>query len=141
MVSYRRTLISLALLALLLGVGLARVATREPEPTYDPGECTAWAYAKRPELTRGTDGLSAADWEDWAIDHGFAVDDLPRPGDVAVWERNVGAGPEGHVAYVERVAPDGIVFVSEANAGGCRDVAYVRLTPGRLSTARFIHRR
>ncbi len=133
-------------MAVVLGVTIAASALVAAldggdEPKYPVGECTRWAFEKRPELTRGTRGLDAADWERWAREHGFDVDARPRVGDIAVWARNVGGDADGHVAYVEHVSPEGDVFVSEANFDGCRDVSYSRLTPARLSTALFIHRK
>ena len=138
--SLRRLIV---LIVLGCAAGLAAVAALGPErdPRYPAGACTAWAYERRPDLTRGTRGLAAGDWEAWARAHGYRVDTRPQVGDVAVWSRNVGAGPDGHVAYVETVTPDGAVFVSERNVGGCVDVAFVRLTPSRLSAALFIHPR
>ena len=134
-----RAAAGLVLLAALAAFVLARVLSGERDPNYAADECTAWAYDRRPDLTRGTRGLPAAEWEGWARENGFRVDTLPRAGDVAVWDRNIDAGTEGHVAYVERVMPDGAVFVTERNIDGCSDVTFVRLTPGRLSTALFIH--
>lgn len=137
----RRALLFAALLATAATAVAIVAGMREPTPDYRSDQCTAWAYAMRPDLTRGTDGLDAADWEAWAQDHGYAVDDKPRQGDVAVWGRGAGAGPDGHVAYVEAVTVDGGVIVSEQNVEGCRGVRVRRLTPGRQSTASFIHRR
>ena len=133
----RAVTLTLAACAAALAAVLFLTAGREPD--YPAAECTEWAYQRRPDLTRGTSGLAAADWEDWARENGYRVDVRPRVGDIAVWDRNVGAGPQGHVAFVETVARDGGVFVSERNLNGCHDVAFMRLTPERQSTALFIH--
>lgn len=134
---------SLVVLVVLCGVAAlvaARAWVTEDEPRYRTDQCTSWVFSKRPDLTVGTAGLAAGEWERWARDNGFRVDTTPRQGAVAAWSRNVGAGPDGHVAYVERVTRAGAVFVSERNLDGCVDVAFVRLTPERQSTAVFIHR-
>ena len=140
--SSRRPLTSrLILPALGVAVIALLLLTAERKPAYRAGQCTQSAYDRRPDLTRGTDGLDAADWARWARENGYRVDGRPEAGAVAVWGRNVGgAGPDGRCAYVERVTPDGAVFVSERNWDGCPDLSYVRLTPPRLSTALFIHR-
>lgn len=134
----RRALGVLGLLA-VLAVTLVAALLPDTEPRYREQQCTAWVHGKRPDMTRGTAGLRAGAWERWARARGYAVDTRPRAGDVAAWSANIGAGPDGHVAYVELIGPGGAVFVSERNVDGCTDVSYVRLTPERLSTAVFIH--
>jgi surface antigen len=136
----RHPLIALfGLVAFAAALVVVRTLTDDDGPQYEAGQCTSWAHAKRPDLTDGTDGLAAGDWEDWARANGYRVDARPQPGDVAVWRRNVDAGPLGHVAYVESVNGEG-VFVSEQNRDGCRELEFRRLTPSRISTATFIHR-
>lgn len=138
----RRLLIPLCLFAAAaVVIGVRSTDDQAAKPRYEPGQCTAWAYAKRPDLTAGTKGLAAADWENWARRHGYRVDTTPQPGDIAVWDRNIGAGPDGHVAFVDSVTRAGAVYVTERNTDGCREVAFTRLTLERLSTALFIHRR
>lgn len=136
----RPVVIALLLLAagtVLLADGLV---TGDDDP-YAEDQCTAWAYAKRPDLTSGTRGLDAADWESWARENGYRVDSRPEPGDVVVWMRNAGASDLGHVAYVEDVTPAGEVIVSERNRQGCGRLEVGALSPERRSTAFFIHRR
>ena len=135
-----RLAVAIGLAASAAALAAVLFITARREPHYPADECTAWAYERRPDLTRDTGGLDAADWEDWARANGYRVDVRPRAGDVAVWDRYVGAGPHGHVAFVETVTRDGGVFVSERNLDECHDVAFVRLTPARQSTALFIHR-
>ena len=55
-----------------------------------------------------------ATWAIHAAGVGFVVDNVPRAGAIAQWNAGEqGAGGAGHVAYVERVNPDGSVVVSE----------------------------
>jgi surface antigen len=127
-----------AIVAACAAALVAGLAPIKSEPRYQADQCTSWAYAKRPDLTRGTRGLAAGDWEAWARANGYRVDIYPEVGDIAVWNRNIQAGPSGHVAYVEAVDARG-VLVSERNLGGCGEFAVRRLTPSRVATALFIH--
>ncbi len=54
---------------------------------------------------------NANQWDDNARRAGIPVDSSPRPGDVAVSN----AGYYGHVMYVESVASDGSIYVSDYN--------------------------
>ena len=55
-----------------------------------------------------------AGWATTAAAIGFRVDGVPEPGAIAHWRAGEqDAGQAGHVAYVERVNPDGSVVVSE----------------------------
>ena len=75
---------------------------------YTPGYCTWYVKNKRPDLPNS---LGNADtWVSRAAAQGLATGSTPRAG--AVGQRGM------HVAYVERVNPDGTVFVSEMNHKG-----------------------
>ncbi|HKX73270.1 MAG TPA: CHAP domain-containing protein [Candidatus Saccharimonadales bacterium] len=54
---------------------------------------------------------NANQWPGYARARGIPVDSNPRVGDVAVWP----VGYYGHVMYVEGVAPDGSIYISEYN--------------------------
>lgn len=55
---------------------------------------------------------NAADWDDTAQAHHVTVNATPTNGSVAQW--NAGPGrPQGHVAYVEVVNPDGSLTISQ----------------------------
>jgi surface antigen len=76
------------------------------------GYCTWWVAHKRYVPWRG----NAAQWWWNARPFGYAEGSTPRVGAIMV----MGAGPwspEGHVAYVEQVRPDGSFVVSEMNWG------------------------
>jgi hypothetical protein len=127
---------------------------------FPKGECTSWAYAKRPAivdltLLRTLNVKSAnggvqvvaplADWDAWlwaknARKGGFAVGARPRAGAIVVWPRNTdSAGPIGHVAYVERVLAGGSFAVSEENWNGHRYPT--RRVVSANPSLRFIYRR
>lgn len=76
------------------------------------GYCTWWVAHKRYVPWRG----NAAQWWWNARPFGYAEGSKPRVGAIMV----MGIGPwspEGHVAYVEQVRPDGSFVVSEMNWG------------------------
>lgn len=83
----------------------------------------AWRFFERdvpfsatmpgPNGTAGRFG-DPATWATHAAGIGFRVDSVARAGAIAQWNAGEqGAGGAGHVAYVERVNPDGSVVVSE----------------------------
>ena len=58
--------------------------------------------------------MTPATWASHAAGIGFTVDRVPRAGAIAQCNAGEqGAGGAGHVAYVERVNPNGSVVVSE----------------------------
>jgi surface antigen len=91
--------------------------------TRHAGDYIAWRFFERdvtfsatmsgPNGTAGRFGDPAA-WATQATGIGFRVDTVARAGAIAQWNAGEqGAGGAGHVAYVERVNPDGSVVVSE----------------------------
>lgn len=63
---------------------------------------------------RTADFGTPAGWAASAARIGLKVDGLPKAGSVAQWNAGEGgAGPDGHVAYVEAVNADGSVLISE----------------------------
>ena len=91
--------------------------------TRHSSDYIAWRFFERdvtfsatmpgPNGTAGRFG-DPATWATNATGLGFRVDNLPRAGAIAQWNAGEqGAGGAGHVAYVERVNPDGSVVVSE----------------------------
>jgi len=77
------------------------------------GYCTWWVAHKRPIPWRG----NAYQWWWNARSFGFAEGPTPRAGAVLVMGIS-GSSPQGHVAYVESVNPDGSFLVSEMNWWG-----------------------
>jgi surface antigen len=95
---------------------------------FSYGYCTWWVAHKRPIPWRG----NAYQWWWNARPFGFAEGATPRVGAVMVMGIS-GSSPQGHVAYVESVDPDGSFVVSEMNwwgvaGGGWNRVDYRRIT-------------
>lgn len=128
------------------------LATPEPTPTPQPapliarpmavasgpvrssgngftyGYCTWWVAQKRYIPWRG----NAVEWWWNARPFGFAEGPTPRAGAIMVMGIS-GTSPLGHVAYVEKVNPDGSFVVSEMNwwgvpGGGWNRVDYRTVT-------------
>ena len=117
---------------------MARSAPSVPSPAVGPGPgtsngfgygyCTWWVAHKRYIPWRG----NAAEWWWNARSFGFAEGATPRAGAVMVMGIT-GTSPQGHVAYVESVNPDGSFVVSEMNwwgvaGGGWNRVDYRTIT-------------
>jgi surface antigen len=95
---------------------------------FSYGYCTWWVAQKRYIPWRG----NAADWWWNARPFGAAEGATPRAGAVMVMGVS-GTSPQGHVAYVESVRPDGSFVVSEMNwwgvpGGGWNRVDYRTVT-------------
>src|ERR1035437_4423730 len=93
---------------------------------YPWGQCTWYAFSRAsswlPFSALGN-GSNADLWFSRAQSHGLPVGSTPIAGAVAVWGANRGgAGPVGHVAYVEsvgKIGPTaGLPTVSEMNVHG-----------------------
>jgi surface antigen len=77
------------------------------------GYCTWWVAHKRYVPWRG----NAAQWWWNARPFGYAEGGAPRAGAIMVMGYS-GSSPQGHVAYVESVNPNGSFLVSEMNWWG-----------------------
>ena len=77
------------------------------------GYCTWWVAHKRYVPWRG----NAAQWWWNARPFGYAEGSAPRAGSIMVMGYS-GSSPQGHVAYVESVNPNGSFLVSEMNWWG-----------------------
>jgi hypothetical protein len=101
---------------------------------FDNGQCTEWAERERPDIVRrGIQAIvarelarhqpeSIGDWDarDWPANARLAhtpTGHAPRARALVVFAPGtLGAGAAGHIAYVERVLPDGSFRVSEMHA-------------------------
>ena len=112
----------------------ARVPTSAAGPVsgtangFSYGYCTWWVAHKRYIPWRG----NAYQWWWNARPFGFAEGPTPRAGAVMVMGIS-GTSPQGHVAYVESVNPDGSFVVSEMNwwgvpGGGWNRIDYRTVT-------------
>ena len=78
---------------------------------YGAGQCTQWAWSKRPDLPSNLGNANS--WARNAAAAGFVVNQTPAAG--AVFQTN--SGWYGHVGYVEAVNSDGSIVISEMNYG------------------------
>ncbi len=104
---------------------------------YAYGYCTWYAYNRRRELGLPVAGGwgNANTWDTRAAMSGYAVDRHPEPG--AIFQTK--AGPYGHVGVVERVNPDGSIFISEMNYAGWNRRSTRTISGSALNGLRFIH--
>ena len=102
---------------------------------YAYGYCTWYAYNRRVQLGLPVSGGwgNANTWDSGARASGLLVDHIPSVG--AIFQTK--SGYYGHVGIVERVNPDGSVFVSEMNYAGW-NVRSTR-TIHNLAGYKFIH--
>jgi hypothetical protein len=103
---------------------------------FPAGQCTTWAFMMRPEIVAESMlGGQNVNWnaDQWATNAqslGFPVGTTPKVGAIAVWPAHVlGAGPVGHVAYVQKVRSDGSFYVSEEDYNGNPAVHYRWIAP------------
>ena len=105
---------------------------------YDYGYCTWWVAKRRAEIGRPIPSNlgNASTWKVLAQRAGYTVGNTPQAGAV-IW-----TPPRdyyGHVGFVERVDPDGTVFVSDMNVKGWNKVSYRTLTPEQASRFSYIY--
>ena len=76
---------------------------------------------------------NANTWDYYASLSGYRVDSIPSVG--AIFQTK--SGYYGHVGIVERVNPDGTIYVSEMNYSGWNVISHRTIT--NLSGYKFIH--
>ncbi|MFN8052249.1 MAG: CHAP domain-containing protein [Acidimicrobiales bacterium] len=104
-------------------------------------ECTsflAWRLSSRNGYSLPTYVGDATTWDDQLAPYA-AVNGTPAVGAIAQWNANesyggLGAGPLGHVAWVQAVYSDGSVMVEQYNLGN--DGSYVQM---HTRAPRYIH--
>ncbi len=126
---------------------------------FHNGQCTMWAQERRPDIVRqGVKAIVAreissgqpenmGDWDArfWignARQAGIPTGHAPRARALIVFQPGVlGAGSSGHIAFVQRVYPDGSFLISEMHAPVLWRVTHQRLTAadGRLPGVAFIY--
>lgn len=107
---------------------------------YAPGNCTWYAYERRAQMGRpvGSFWGNANTWASSARAAGFNVNRTPAAGAVLVDQ----AGYFGHVAVVERVLPNGDVYITEMNNyayGGYNIVNDRTISAGQAAAYQYIH--
>jgi len=126
---------------------------------FHNGQCTMWAQERRPDIVRqGVEAIVAheiasgqpenmGDWDArfWPANArlaGIPTGNAPRAHALIVFQPGVlGAGSSGHIAFVQRVYPDGSFLISEMHAPVLWRVTHRRLTAadGRLPGVAFIY--
>ncbi|OZG60893.1 Soluble lytic murein transglycosylase [Bifidobacterium hapali] len=89
--------------------------------TYETGQCTWWAAARRLQIGKPVDGYMGDGWM-WASSarkFGYPTGGGIQLGDVASFAKGyLGASADyGHVAIVEEIKDDGSIVVSESGGG------------------------
>jgi surface antigen len=126
---------------------------------FHNGQCTMWAQERRPGIVRqGVEAIVAreiasgqpenmGDWDArfWPANArraGIPTGGTPRAHALIAFQPGVlGAGSSGHIAFVQRVYPDGSFLISEMHAPVLWRVTHRRLTAadGRLPGVAFIY--
>jgi len=116
-------------LSLPLVHGMSGVAAVGDHFPY--GQCTWYVASRRPIPWEG----NAGDWFAAAQALSWPTGQMPQPGAIMVtWESWY-----GHVAYVEKVNPDGSWVVSEMNYAGWGAVDQRTIKPGQVPLIGFIY--
>ena len=141
-----RRLALITILAFAISAGSA-IAAGEHLHWFKKGQCTRYAYQKRPDIVdEGYRQHGYLHWDGWewaphAKASGFKVNRKPRKGDIAVWGRKVGgASSKGHLAYVESVTSKGKVRITEVNWNGSHKRTKRTLQRSYAKKLQFIHR-
>lgn len=106
---------------------------------YAYGYCTYYAFNKRAEIGRpiGSNWGNATTWASLARASGFRVDKTPEAG--AIIQNSGGWNGYGHVGFVERVNPDGSLFVSDMNYVGWNKISTRTVSASQVSLYNYIH--
>lgn len=105
--------------------------------TYIFGYCTFWSAKRREEVGKPIPNNwgDAHTWDDRAASAGYVVDHIPVLH--AIFQSDTGA--LGHVAFVEKVNPDGSWEISEMNNRGWNMVNPRQFKASEASKYKFIH--
>lgn len=107
---------------------------------YAYGNCTWYTYERRAQLGRpvGSFWGNAKTWASSARMAGYKVNNIPAAGSVLVDQ----AGYYGHNAVVERVMPNGDIYITEMNNyayGGFGIVNDRTISAGQAAAYQYIH--
>lgn len=105
--------------------------------TYDYGYCTFWTALRREEIGKPIPNTwgDAHTWDDGAKLAGYMIDHTPSQ--YAIMQTD--AGDLGHVAFVEKIGPDGSWEVSEMNIKGWDILSSRTFKPDQAKDYSFIH--
>ncbi len=103
---------------------------------YAYGNCTWYSYERRLKLGRPIGGLwgNATSWASSATSNGFAVNKTPAPG--AIFQNH---GGYGHVGIVEKVYPNGDIYVTEMNYQGYNVISGATIQAAYVGNYNYIH--
>ena len=103
---------------------------------YAYGNCTWYSYERRLKLGRPIGGLwgNATSWASSARANGFTVNKTPAPG--AIFQNH---GGYGHVGVVEKVYPNGDIYVTEMNYQGYNVISGATIKAAYVSNYNYIH--
>jgi len=78
------------------------------------GQCTWFAWGRAHEATGKKLDISRGDAKSWYDKTGFPKGNVAKPFSVAVWAGDA-TNSHGHVAFVEKILPNGNIVINEAN--------------------------
>lgn len=109
---------------------------------YGYGYCTWHAANRRAAIGKPIPRNlgNAVTWATLAAQAGLGVGEQPKEGAV-LWHKNSYqiAGGLGHVGFVEKMNPDGSIYVSDMNYVGWNTVSYRTISPSEFSQYLFIY--
>jgi peptidoglycan endopeptidase LytE len=110
-----------------------------PGDLYDFGNCTYWISLRRSRIGRPIPNSwgNAATWAIRSVLDGYYVDHTPTQ--YAIMQTPNAAGGLGHVAFVEKVDPDGVWHISEMNVRGFDEIDDQSMLPSVALNYNFIH--
>lgn len=114
-------------------VSYSRPNTGGGSNLYTSGQCTYYAFSKRPDL--GNTWGNANNWANAAAQAGYTVNNSPAAGSIL----QSTAGGYGHVAYVDKVNADGSIQVSEMNYQGEGIVSSRTISASAAGSYNYIH--
>lgn len=104
-----------------------------PGNAYDLGNCTWYVYNRFAQIGKSIYPYlgNAADWDQSAVDQGYAVSSKPKVGSAVVFELGVAGSHRtyGHVGFCEYVLSDGSFLISEMNFTGLYQVTWRIIQP------------
>ncbi|MDN3202360.1 glucosaminidase domain-containing protein [Enterococcus faecalis] len=110
--------------------------------SYAWGNCTQYVYNRITQLGKHID-LTMGNGKDWGVTgqvRGYEVSRTPQAGTAASFPAGVlGADTVyGHVAFVEKVNPDGSIYISEMNVQGLNVVSTRTIPANQTSMLNYI---
>lgn len=111
--------------------------TASTNNTYIFGFCTFWSAQRRIEIDKPIPNNwgDAHNWDTGAQAAGYFVDNTPEVGSIMQSD----AGELGHVAFVEKVNPDGTWEISEMNVKGWNILSNRTFKAEQAKDYNFIH--